>query len=167
MSDKRISVKVDARTTCRIVRKLLDVMRDLTNEVAGDCGSPEPHLGMTICIGDDQENHHMNPIQVSATDGKRFTLTIAPKNARGRPAQVDGAPEWTSSDDEVCEITPSDDGMNCRVRCLQSGTATITCDADADLGSGVVNLSQQCVVTVTPSNATDLGMAAGDLEDDE
>lgn len=164
---KQINVKVDARTTCRIVRKMLDAMRDLLNEVAGDCGRPEPHLGMSITLGDDQENHIMDPIQVSATDGKRFTLTIAPKNARGRPAQVDGAPEWTSSDESVCEIAPSDDGMSCRVRCLASGTATITCDADADLGAGVVSLSQQCVVTVSPSNATDLGMAAGDLEDDE
>ena len=79
-------------------------------------------------------------------------LTIT--DSKGRPAQVDGAPVWASSDDTVLTVTPAADGMSADINTVAPGTARATVQADADLGAGVVTITgvtEDIVVTLGTS----------------
>lgn len=59
-------------------------------------------------------------------------------DAKGNPAQVEGAPVWSSSDPSIVDVVPSADGFSATVTPGAVGTAQIKVEADADLGAGVV-----------------------------
>lgn len=82
---------------------------------------------------------------------KNGRISFVFKNKRGQPAQVDGAPVVTSSDETVAKFTI--DGANIFVDTQGPGVATGTLSADADLGAGVTEVSAVFDVTVTPLNA--------------
>ena len=73
-------------------------------------------------------------------DDKVATGTIAYVDAKGNPAQVEGAPVWTSSDDTVVSLSVSADGFSATVTPGALGTAQITVKADADMGAGVTEI---------------------------
>lgn len=89
-------------------------------------------------------------------------------DSQGRPAGVDGAPVWASSDANVLQIAQSADGMTVVVTPMNPGTAFITVSADADTAEGVRQISgrsEDIVVALGPSHvasaiAVDLGAPA-------
>src|SRR6267142_6349149 len=46
------------------------------------------------------------------TDVQKCTLSIAPVDAKGNPAPVDGAPSWSVSDPALLDLTPAADGLS-------------------------------------------------------
>ena len=69
------------------------------------------------------------------TAGRAKPVNLVINDKRGNPARVDGMPVWTSSDESVATVTPSDDGMSATILSLgTTGTAQISVTADADLG---------------------------------
>lgn len=68
-------------------------------------------------------------------------VTLAITDAQGRPASVEGAPVWASSDETVLQVVPSVDGMSAEVNTVAPGTARVTVSADADLGAGVQTIT--------------------------
>lgn len=103
-------------------------------------------------------------VQKTITDHQLFNLTLAPKDAGGQPAKVDGVPAWNQSGDpNVVALTPSADGLSCEVRALgPTGIVTVTATADADLGEGVMTLEDTCDVQVIAGPASTLGLSAGE-----
>jgi hypothetical protein len=90
---------------------------------------------------------------------QKFQAALVITNAAGKPAQVDGIPEWASSDETQVTVTASADGMNADIVSVapspDGGTARITVNADADLGSGVtplIGVSEDITVVVDPAN---------------
>jgi hypothetical protein len=71
------------------------------------------------------------------TDEQQVPLAVAFRTSKGNPATVDGIPVWTSSDETIVTVTPAADGLTClAVATGALGTAQVSAEADADLGSG-------------------------------
>lgn len=99
---------------------------------------------------------------ITLTDLQKVELAIAPVDAMGNAAPVEGVPVWVSSDPAVVAVTPSPDGMTCvAVTVGPIGTAQITVSADADLGPGVATITGVLDVQVIASQAVSLAVTAG------
>ncbi len=70
-------------------------------------------------------------------DDKTASATIAYVDAKGNPAKVDGAPQWSSSDEGVFTVAQDADGFAATITPIGLGTAQVRVTADADVGSGV------------------------------
>ncbi len=70
------------------------------------------------------------------TVGEKRTATVKFLDKNGRPATVDGIPEWGSSNPGAFAVTPAANGLSAEVVCTAIGPAQITCIADADLDAG-------------------------------
>lgn len=98
------------------------------------------------------------------TNEQKIKLTLKPTTAAGNPATVDGAPVWAVIEGDAT-LEPAEDGLSCY---LISGEANvnskITVTADADLGEGVVAITDTVDLAVVPASASALGITAGDAE---
>jgi hypothetical protein len=95
---------------------------------------------------------------VTSTNEEKVTIVLNPTTAAGNAASVDGAPVWSvESGDATLEVAA--DGLSC---VIISGAAdvlnTVTVTADADMGEGVMSISETIVYTVTAAQATGLGV---------
>jgi hypothetical protein len=95
------------------------------------------------------------------TDVQKVTLKVNPVSAAGNPAQVDGAPVWSSSDDTVLSLSVSEDGFSAEaVTTGKLGVAQVNVSADVDMGEGVKTLTGVLDVEVKASEAVSLNLAA-------
>lgn len=95
-------------------------------------------------------------------DSQQFDYTLQITDKKGAPADVDGVPRWTSSNELVAAVEPSADGKSATVVAGVPGTATIAVSADADLGEGVTEISGAEDVVVTPGGAAVISLLGGD-----
>jgi hypothetical protein len=126
---------------------------------------PKGRLNVSICITDKKEKGNM--ITIDLTNLQIATITLAPKNRKGKPAPIakDPAPTWTLQSGN-CKIEPSADGTSATVTPpdeiepdAEANTSTIVAEGDADLGAGFVALDETFVITVRTEAATTLGGA--------
>lgn len=104
-------------------------------------------------------------IMLQLTDVQKCTLTIAPVDAAGNPAALDGAPAWTSSNPTVLDVVAGSDGLTAVVTALGPlGDSQVSVSADARVGPDVVTLTGTLDVNVAASEATTLGITAGTPE---
>ena len=99
---------------------------------------------------------------ITITNEQKVQVTLQPVTAAGNPATLDGAPVWTVTEgDATLEV--AEDGLSAF---LVSGAAdvnsTITVAADADLGEGVVALTDTITLAVVAAGASALGLVAGE-----
>lgn len=94
-------------------------------------------------------------------DTQQCSLAIAPINAKGRPAPVDGVPQWATSDPNVATITPSANGMSAVVKANFAGTAQVSVTCDADLGTGKRNITGTLDVRVDAGEAVSVAITPG------
>ena len=101
------------------------------------------------------------------TDLQQVTLSVSAQDALGNAAKVDGKPVWAVNDpNQVIVLTVSDDGSSATaVTTGKVGTAQIQVTADADLGSGVTQLTAVQDVEVVASAAVTLGIAHAEPSD--
>lgn len=99
------------------------------------------------------------PKQIKDSGQFQYQITITDK--KGQPAKVDGVPVWTSSNEAVATVDASDDGMTATVKGGVPGVATISVQADADLGEGVTPLAGADDVTVVPGGAASISLVDG------
>ncbi len=100
---------------------------------------------------------HMSAI---ISDTQSITARIAPKDAKGNPAPLDGVPAWTVADESLVEIMPADDGLSALLTAVGPlGTTQIHVQADADLGEGVVTIEGLTDITVIAGQAVSLDIA--------
>ncbi len=66
--------------------------------------------------------------------------TIAYVDAKGKPAKVEGAPVWSSSNEAILTVLAAADGFSAVVTPVDLGTAQVKVVADADLGAGVTEI---------------------------
>lgn len=94
-------------------------------------------------------------------DDEQCALSISPVDAKGKPAPLDGVPEWASSDPNVISVVPAVDGLSAKIVAGNPGTAQVSVTADADLGAGTTALSGALDVQVTGGPAIALQITAG------
>jgi hypothetical protein len=61
-------------------------------------------------------------------------------------------------------VEPSEDGLSCYLISGEPGNSQITVTADADLGEGVVTLTDTIDLAVVPASASALGLITGEPE---
>lgn len=93
----------------------------------------------------------------SMTTTQEYDVSIAPVNAQGKPATVDGDPTWASSDESVAKVIPIPGTLTATVRAQGVGHYSISVTADADLGPGVRQLAASDEGDVTLAEAASLG----------
>ena len=105
---------------------------------------------------------HIGVKKMKLTDVQKVIGSIAPKDAAGNPAPVDGIPVWASSDTAVITVTAAPDGMSAVVEAVGPlGTAQVSVSADADTGEGVTTITALVDIEVLASEATALGITFG------
>ncbi len=94
-------------------------------------------------------------------DDQQVTLTITPKDKKGKPAQLDGIPVWASSDETVVTVVAAADGLSAVAAGVAPGSGRVTVTGDADLGSGVTPITGVLDVSITGGAAATIDIAAG------
>ena len=95
------------------------------------------------------------------TTEEKAICSIAPVTSTGKPAILDGIPTWVAEDPSgiLGPLVVSADGMSCEVPSADEVTGTgaiVTVLADADLGDGVVTITEGFIFTVNHAMATSL-----------
>jgi hypothetical protein len=97
----------------------------------------------------------------SLTDVQKVSLAIAPVNAKGKPAPVDGVPAWTNSNEIAASLSIADDGLSAVLFANEAGTTQVMVSVDADMGEGVVPITGILDVQVLPSMAVSIAIVPG------
>ena len=106
-------------------------------------------------------------LETTINNEQRVMMFIAPTTEAGNPAQVDGEPVWTvaAGDGTLQDLEPPDPLRRWAVADAAAiGDSVFHCTADADLGSGVVNLVQVFIVHVESPMAANMGGGFGEPE---
>lgn len=96
---------------------------------------------------------------------QQFLASIQPVDAKGKPAPIDGAAVFSSSDESVAKVVAQPDGLSALVVAQGVGSYSISVSADADLGEGVTTLIANDTGTITQGQAVSLGITAGPVEE--
>jgi hypothetical protein len=105
-----------------------------------------------------------NVTMLALQNDQQVTASIQPVDAKGNPAKVDGAPEWSSSSEGVAVVKAAPDGLSATVAGIDIGTCQINVKADADLGEGVTALTGTLDVEVLAGSAVALSITTGTPE---
>jgi hypothetical protein len=98
--------------------------------------------------------------QLVLTTEEKAPLSVNPMTAAGNPAPIDGAVTYAVTSG-TCTIEPIDTLTAFVVSGPAPGDSTVTATADADLGSGIVTITDVISVHVTSPTAEQLGLSAG------
>jgi hypothetical protein len=118
-------------------------------------GTPAPTLRWHV--GPVRRKEGAVPIEVSLTTEEKCRLAIQPMTPAGQPAPVDGPAQW--SVEGTCTVEPIDD-TSAWLLAGAMGDSTVTVGVDADLGSGVLNIGDTCLVHVSNPQAASVGLSA-------
>lgn len=95
--------------------------------------------------------------EVTLDTTQKVNTHIAPEDAQGNPAPVDGAPTWSNPANGDFTLAPADDGLSCFfVSGSTVGDFIYQVDADADMGQGVQTITKQFTAHVTSPMASQL-----------
>lgn len=105
------------------------------------------------------------PLNISSSNEERVKITASPVTAKGRPAAVDGA---------LTVVVRSGDGTFTQDPAFPLEFYAVSGDlaadtiydvsADADLGAGVVTISDSVTYSVSSATAASFGLSAGPAE---
>lgn len=95
------------------------------------------------------------------TADQTVALSLSFKDREGNAAEVDGLPQWASSDGSVAAVEVSEDGLSAVVVSKLAGQAQVSVTADARLGDEVVPVFGTFDVQVVPGEAAIIEIAAG------
>lgn len=95
-------------------------------------------------------------------DTEKVRLTLAPVDAQGNTAKLDGTPTWVSSDPSVGTVVPNPDDVSAfAISTGKLGAFEVTVTGDADLGDGVVPIVATVDFEVVGDQAVELGVTVG------
>lgn len=99
------------------------------------------------------------------TSTQQCLLTMQPLDAKGNPAPVDNVANWEVANPEVCTLEIASDGVTALCKATALGDTQVSCTADADLGSGVRNITGLLDVSIRAAEAVSMGIVAGTPEE--
>jgi hypothetical protein len=140
-----------------ILRLLKKILKKL-NQLLGAC-----HFNYSVGPIRNKSGGGCNRmLEITITNEQQVNVVLHPVTATGRPATVDGAPTWTAQSGDST-VTPAADGLSADLISSDTpGDTEILVEADADLGQGVIPISDIIRLTVAHANAANLGLVAGD-----
>lgn len=145
----------------RLIARELRAIRKLIK-----AGSRPPKVRFAWAVGPvenktPKEHTHMD---IKITNEQKVTVTLSPKTDTGKPAKLDGSPAWAVISGNST-VTVSDDGLSAVLTSADDpGDTQILVKADADLGTGVEEISEVINLTVVGATAKNLGITVGTPE---
>lgn len=139
---------------------VLFAIRDLLNRLAP--ASTPVELAALIEFYTLTGGQKTKVVKMNLKDSDKVSLSIAIKDAKGNPAQVDGIPVWSVTDPSLASLNVSADGMSADL--LASGplgSCQVQVNADADLGAGVTSILGTLDLTIIAGDAVSIDIAAG------
>lgn len=114
----------------------------------------------SYCVGHPKPKE-INMLGIAISNEEKVNVKIVPVTTTGKPARVDGVPTW-----EVVEgassVVPAADGLSADlISGDDPGQTRFLVKADADLGAGVIEISDEIVLEVSGAQAANLGLVAG------
>lgn len=101
------------------------------------------------------------PVEITITNEQKIPVTLSPVTDTGKPAKLDGSPAWTVLSGNS-QVVVADDGLSADlISSDDPGDTEIMIKADADLGAGVVEISDTIKLSVTGAQAKSLGITVG------
>src|SRR5262245_38992599 len=105
-------------------------------------------------------------VAVQITSTQRQTLSIAFVDGKGNPAPIDGEAQWAVDNPNVLALTPSPGGLACTIAAVGPlGTALVSIQADADMGSGYTAVAGTYAVEVIAGQATAVVITGGPISE--
>lgn len=98
---------------------------------------------------------------ITMTTEEKSLLSVHPTTEAGSPATIDGPVTYTVSAG-TCTIAPVDALTAYVVSGSTPGESTVVATADADLGAGVVHITDTLIVHVVSPLAENLGLGAAE-----
>ena len=94
--------------------------------------------------------------EIAITSEEKVKVTLNPTTSTGKPSSLDGAAtfEVVSGDATVENI----DELSAWIISGAAGVSVVSVSADADLGEGVVTITDSITVTVSDPMAANLGL---------
>jgi hypothetical protein len=126
---------------------------------------PGPAVGLVFTAYLDDGTSLDEVTKMDLRDDQKVSLTIQPVDKKGKPAPVDGVPEWASSDETVVTLEVAADGLSAVASAVAPGSCRVVVTADADLGSGVTSITGSIDFNITGGQATAVTVVAGTPED--
>jgi hypothetical protein len=97
------------------------------------------------------------------TEKIRFSIEV--KDVFGNQAQVDGLPQWESTDADAATLEVSEDGLSCLVIPKgKLGVFSLQVKVDADLGEGVKEILGSAEIDMVAGEAATINIVAGTPE---
>ena len=107
------------------------------------------------------------PADFASTNEQKVSgIVLTPLSAGGKPAKMDGAMTWETVVDGGADIVVNmPDGLNVTlVSGDDPGISQFLVKGDADLGAGVVEISDLVTYTVNGALAANIGFGTGTVE---
>lgn len=98
--------------------------------------------------------------------GQKVTITAVPKTASGKTAAAQDV-HWKIEDGSTAALALAVDQNDATIVTVYAsgpGTAAVVCEADADLGDGVSEITAGVAITVVDPVATQLDLVIGEVE---
>jgi hypothetical protein len=102
------------------------------------------------------------PLKLTITNAEKVHVKLNPLTATQRPAALDGQPTWAVTQG-AGTVEPDADGLGAFIvspDTVDGINTIVTVTADADLGAGVITLTDVIEVTVTAEQAVALGLVS-------
>lgn len=104
------------------------------------------------------------PLAIKITNEQKVQVTLKPVTDTGKPAALDGSPAWSVISGNS-QVQVADDGLSAwLVSADDPGDTEVLVKADADLGTGVEEISDTIQLSVIGATAKNLGLSAGTPE---
>jgi hypothetical protein len=101
-------------------------------------------------------------MEIKITNEQQVKVTLNPVTGGGKPVTLDGAPAWSVISGNST-VVPAEDGLSADLVSEDGfGDTEFLVKADADLGEGVVEISDTIRLTVVGAKAESLGLSAGE-----
>lgn len=105
------------------------------------------------------------PLNITCDTASQVPVTCAPKAASGKPAPVDGPIKVTVLSGSGTVVQDAADPLTFKARSGDTpDTTEYLVEADADLGEGVVTISDTVTAVFTSETAVAIGLVAGPAE---
>lgn len=140
------------------------MLKDFLCRLLKCCPSPKVRLDFGVGPVTRKRQTTTKHMDITITNEEKVLVTLAPKTSTGKPAKLDGKPEWrVESGDSTIEV--ADDGLSATLISSDTpGDTIFIVEADADIGEGIETIAESLKLTVSGAKAANLGIVVGEPE---
>lgn len=117
-------------------------------------------IRLGISVGPITQKRRNTLMEITINNEQQVKVTLNPTTTGGHVAELDGTPSWERLSGEST-VEPSEDGKSAQlISGDQPGDSEFLVTADADLGDGVIEISDVIRLHVSGALAENLGLRA-------